>query len=105
MPWSDGAGHSGRMHCHLGSGPPQERGVRAAQCNSTPVGSLSQITMPRAQAHVTASGLPMTPNALSLLLQTSSLLSPFSSSQELLSLVKPGTGGATLFCAFDLNIN
>ena len=70
---------------------------------SAPRASVSQATMPRAQAHVTNSGLSLTPWTPSLCLEASSLLTPFSSSHELLWLLKPSTVHATLFCAFGPN--
>lgn len=63
---------------------------------TTPVASSSQVTNPRAQAQVAISGLCMTPNSLSPPLETRNLLSPVSSSHELLNLPKPGTGETTL---------
>lgn len=90
----------GQTLYHIGSGHAREQGVRASQCNSAPGASANQVTRPRAQARATISGLSVTLYTLSPPLEASSLLSPFSSSHELLRLLKPGTGGTTLFCAF-----
>lgn len=78
VPGTRGACHSGVLQCHIGFGHPRQ------QVQLYPSGLLPQVPVPRAQAHGTISGLCMTLNTLSYPLETSSLLSLFPSSQELL---------------------